>query len=114
MLSLVVSLNWKIHQIDVNNAFLNGDFQEKVYMTQPHGFEDKTYHSFVFQLRKGLYGLKHAPRAWYEKLKKALFDRGFTDFIVDSNLFIFKKENVATYILIYVDDILECYSLVQI
>lgn len=79
-------------------------------MTQPHGFEDKTYHSFVFQLRKGLYGLKHAPRAWYEKLKKALFDRGFTDFIV----FIFKKENVAMHILIYVDDILECYSLFQI
>ncbi|KAH9801347.1 retrovirus-related pol polyprotein from transposon RE1 [Citrus sinensis] len=38
ILSLTVMKGWKIRQIDINNAFLNGELNEDVYMFQPEGF----------------------------------------------------------------------------
>ena len=60
-------MSWKLHQIDVKIAFLNGDIEEEVYIEQPEGFMiyDEKYH--VYRLKKALYGLKQAPRAWYKK-----------------------------------------------
>ena len=51
ILTLAVSKGWPIHQVDFNNAFLNGDLQESMYMTQPEGFVigDKT---LVYKLNK--------------------------------------------------------------
>ena len=69
---MVVTYGWDIKQIDVNNAFLNGELQESVFMTQPKGFEDLSKPHYVCKLKKALYVLKQAPRAWYEKLKIAL------------------------------------------
>jgi hypothetical protein len=58
VLSLVVSRKWPIHQVDVKNAFLNGDLSETVYMHQPPGFVDSRYPHHVCLLQKSLYGLK--------------------------------------------------------
>lgn len=52
ILVLAVSFNWKIHQIDVNNAFLNRELQEQVFMTQPQGFVDEFCPDFVCTLQK--------------------------------------------------------------
>lgn len=57
--------------------FLNGILCDEVYMTQPPGFvsSDK---NLVCKLNKAIYGLKYAPRVWYEKLPQALMQFGFT------------------------------------
>lgn len=60
ILTLTLTNKWELQQIDVNNVFLNGSFQEDIYMTQPHGFEKHNY-SLVCKFRKVLYGLKQAP-----------------------------------------------------
>ncbi|GKF03070.1 ribonuclease H-like domain-containing protein [Tanacetum coccineum] len=62
VLSLAVSRQWPIHQLDVKNSFLNGDLSETVYMHQPHGFVDSRYPNHVCLLQRSLYGLKQAPR----------------------------------------------------
>ncbi|GJR62277.1 ribonuclease H-like domain-containing protein [Tanacetum coccineum] len=68
VLSLDVSRKWPIHQLDVKNAFLNGDLSKTVYMHQPPGFVDSRYPHHVCLLQRSLYGLKQAPRAWVLKL----------------------------------------------
>jgi hypothetical protein len=58
---IVVSCDWKIHQLDVHNAFLNGVLAKEVYMKQPLGFVDSILPFYICRLHKTLYGLKQAP-----------------------------------------------------
>lgn len=106
VLSLVVHNDWEVKQLDISNAFLHGDLQEYVYMTQPLGFEDKDKPHFVCQLHKSIYGLKHAPRAWYEKLMNALLAMNFKTSTADTSLFVYSSGSNFVVVLIYVDDIL--------
>nr|KYP44486.1 Retrovirus-related Pol polyprotein from transposon TNT 1-94 [Cajanus cajan] len=109
ILSIVVSRSWDMRQIDIANAFLNGDLQEDIYMAQPPGFI-QTDKSLVCKLQKSLYGLKQAPRAWFERLHLSLSRIGFYYAKMDSSLFIrFHKDHI-TFILVYVDDIIICGS----
>jgi hypothetical protein len=55
--------DFKLYQMDVKRAFLNGPIKEEVYVEQPPGFEDEEYSNQVYKLHKALYGLKQAPRA---------------------------------------------------
>ena len=66
ILSLAVSLNWPLRQLDVKNAFLHGTLKEEVYMTQPQGYIDPIHPQYVCKLHKSIYGLKQAPRAWFK------------------------------------------------
>jgi hypothetical protein len=98
--------NFKLHQMDMKSAFLNGPLHELVYVKQPPGFEDPHFPTHVYKLDKALYGLKQAPCAWYEHLKELLVDRGFEIGLIDPTLFT-KKVNRELFICqIYVDDII--------
>lgn len=105
VLSIALSSGWSIKQLDVNNAFLNGDLHEEVYMSQPPGFH-KGSSSTVCRLKKSLYGLKQAPRAWFAKLTSTLLQLGFTCAKSDNSLFIKHTPTSILYLLAYVDDII--------
>jgi hypothetical protein len=63
--------------MDMKSVFLNGVLEEEVYVRQPQGFESEKHLHRVYKLRKVLYELKKAPRAWYGRLRGFLFERGF-------------------------------------
>ena len=111
ILSLAVSREWTIHQLDVKNAFLHGDFQETIYIHQLMGFVDPLRPKHVCLLQRSLYGLKQAPRAWYQWFASYIISIGFVNSKSDPSLFIFHCGSEIAYFLLYVDDIiLTCSS----
>ncbi|GJY75003.1 ribonuclease H-like domain-containing protein [Tanacetum coccineum] len=105
VLSLALSRKWPVHQIDVKNAFLNGDISKTVYMYQPPGFVDSHFPHHVCQLQLSLYGLKQAPCAWFQRFASYALRVGFSSSRCDSSLFIYRHGNKVAYLLIYIDDI---------
>ncbi|GJV95719.1 ribonuclease H-like domain-containing protein [Tanacetum coccineum] len=97
---------WPIHQLDVKNAFLNGDLSETVYMHQPPGFVDVRFPNHVCRLQRSLYGLKQAPRAWFQRFAGYATRAGFYHSRCDSSLFIYRQGSQVAYLLLYVDDII--------
>ncbi|KAG8484033.1 hypothetical protein CXB51_023002 [Gossypium anomalum] len=107
ILSVAVTKEWHLRQVDVNNAFLNGDLTDDVYMQQPPGYEQTGPNGerLVCRLTKALYGLRQAPRAWFDKLKQFLVSASFTMSISDASLFVRSSSDHILYVLVYVDDI---------
>ena len=97
---------FKVFQMDVKSAFLNGELEEEVFVEQPPGFIDPNFPNHVYRLDKALYGLKQAPRAWYETLAQFVLENGFTRGTIDKTLFYINKGNDLLLVQIYVDDII--------
>jgi hypothetical protein len=110
VLSIVVSRDWTLRQLDVQNVFLHGILEEEVYMRQPPGYENKMKPGYVCKLDKAIYGLKQAPRAWYSRLSEKLMKLGFQVSKADTSLFFYDKGGVTVFLLIYVDDIIVASS----
>ncbi|GJU05052.1 uncharacterized mitochondrial protein-like protein [Tanacetum coccineum] len=98
------SCQWKISQINVKNAFLNGDRNKEVYMKPPPGVPHQL--GEVCKLRKALYGLKHAPRAWYEKFFTVVTSLGFVSSHHDSVLYAPRSNTGRILFSLYVDDMI--------
>ncbi|MCI01763.1 gag-pol polyprotein, partial [Trifolium medium] len=77
LLGVACILKFKLFQMDVKSAFLNGYLNEEVYVEQPKGFVDPNLPNHVYRLKKALYGLKQAPKAWYERLIEFLVKNGY-------------------------------------
>nr|GFB60353.1 retrovirus-related Pol polyprotein from transposon TNT 1-94 [Tanacetum cinerariifolium] len=92
-LAYVAHKNMVVYQMDVKNAFLNGNLREEVYVIQPNGFVDLDNPNHVYKLKKALYGLKQAPRAWYDMLSSFLLSQDFSKGSVDPTLFIRRHGN---------------------
>ncbi|WKA00041.1 hypothetical protein VitviT2T_018435 [Vitis vinifera] len=82
-----------LYQMDVKSVFLNGFINEEVYIEQPPGFQSFNFPNHVFRLKKTLYDLKQALRAWNERLSKFLLKKGFKMGKIDTTLFIKTKDN---------------------
>ena len=105
-LAYAAHANFKVYQMDVKSAFLNGELEEEVYVQQPPSFEDPNFPEFVYRLLKALYGLKQAPRAWYETLSQFLIENHFTRGTIDKTLFYRNFNGSNIFVQIYVDDII--------
>ncbi|KAL5568579.1 hypothetical protein UlMin_025154 [Ulmus minor] len=75
-------------------------------MQQPQGFVHPQYPNHVCQLQKAIYGLRQAPRAWYNELRTFLLGNGFSNSHCDTSLFIRTNSTDTLYLLVYVDDII--------
>ncbi|GJX37690.1 ribonuclease H-like domain-containing protein [Tanacetum coccineum] len=106
VLSLAVSRQWPIHQLDVKNAFLHGHLTKTVYMHQPPRFTDSAYPDYVCILQKSLYGLKQTSRAWFHRFASYAIRACFHHSKTDSSLFIFHRGPNTAYLLLYVGDII--------
>ncbi|GKC79304.1 ribonuclease H-like domain-containing protein [Tanacetum coccineum] len=104
-INMAIQKSWNIFQMDVNNAFLYGDFIEDVYMIPHPGSFNKNEKRFC-KLVKSLYGLKHAPRQWNKKLVETLTEAGFLQSKNDHSLFVKNKDGTFLALLVYVDDII--------
>ncbi|CAI7853172.1 unnamed protein product [Closterium sp. NIES-53] len=101
---MAANRGWRVKQMDITTAFLNGIILEELYMLQPEGLDDGS--SRVCRLKKAIYGLKQAPRAWYHKLEETLLAGGFKKSECDHSLFLLQEKEQFLMLLVYVDDIL--------
>ncbi|KAL0329096.1 UNVERIFIED_CONTAM: Retrovirus-related Pol polyprotein from transposon RE2 [Sesamum radiatum] len=106
LIAIAANKKWKIYQMDVKSAFLNGYIDEEIYVEQPQGFIAKGSEEKVLRLKKALYGLKQAPRAWYSRIDKYFIDRGFRRSLSEPTLYIKSQGNDTLIVSLYVDDLI--------
>ena len=102
---LAASYGWEVHHLDVKTAFLHGELKEEVYVSQPEGFEIKGKEDKVYKLKKALYGLRQAPRAWNIKLNRILQEFGFTRCSKEPSLYKREDKKGVLMVCVYVDDL---------
>jgi hypothetical protein len=106
-LILVVAAHegWWVDHMDLKSTFLNEDLDELVFIKQLPGFSVGKEEQ-VLKLRKALYGLRQAPRAWYAKLHCCLNSLGFTRNDNEHAVYTRRTINWPLVISVYVDDLL--------
>ena len=106
LIALAAQKGWQVHHMDVKSAFLNGDLREEVYVQQPPGFVVKGSSDKVLKLKKALYGLRQAPRAWNAKLDSELLRLGFVKNPLEHA--VYRRSNQDGFLLVgvYVDDLI--------
>lgn len=130
LLAVDTMKNWFVEQLDVSNAFLNGDLEETVYMTMPQGYcghesrismngakkKSDELTQLVCRLEKALYDLRQASRQWHHKLSVTPVANGFKHSKADYSLYSQVNNDAIILVLIYVDDILipnNCQGLIR-
>ncbi|CAM8980304.1 unnamed protein product [Rhodiola kirilowii] len=107
IIALAAQNRWKIHQMDVKSAFLNGVLEEEVYVDQPPGYVQRGKDNNVYKLKKALYGLKQAPRAWYARNDTYMLENEFQKCPYEHTLYIkMSAEGHMLIVCLYVDDLI--------
>jgi hypothetical protein len=107
MISLAAQHRWKIYQLDVKSAFLNGFLEEEIYVEQPLGYIKAENKSKVYKLKKALYGLKQAPRAWNTKIDRYFQDNRFEKCPYEHTIYVKKEaDGNILFACLYVDDLI--------
>ncbi|WVZ58506.1 hypothetical protein U9M48_008777 [Paspalum notatum var. saurae] len=106
LLALAATRDWNVHHLDMKSAFLNGELTEVVYVKQPPGFTVAGEEDKVLRLRKALYGLRQAPRAWNIKLDSTLATPGFKRCASEHALYTRHSKEGLLIVGVYVDDLI--------
>jgi hypothetical protein len=106
LLALAAEEGWSVHHMDVKSAFLNGELQEEVYVTQSPGFVVRGQEGKVLRLDKALYDLRQAPRAWNTKLDTMLQQLGFKHNDCEHAMYARGKGSARLLVSVYVDDLI--------
>ena len=106
LIALAAQKKWKIFQLDVKSAFLNGKLEEEIYVEQPQGFLVEGGENKVYRLLKALYGLKQSPRAWYKEIDKYFMKNGFQRSKNEATLYVKKQGSKILIACLYVDDLI--------
>ena len=104
LLAIATTQKWPLNQMDVKNAFLNGDLDAEIYMRPPLGYNCPPHK--VCRLRKSLYGLKQASRSWFSKFHDTISQLGFSSSPYDHALFLRRTNHGTVMLLLYVDDMI--------
>jgi hypothetical protein len=105
LIALATHKGWEVHHLDVKSAFLNGDLLEEVFVEQPASFIKKGSEEKVLKLKRALYGLHQAPRAWNAKLDDTLIELGFTRSPSEPSIYTRKIGQNQLIVGVYVDDL---------
>ena len=107
LISISEARKWPLLQMDVKNAFLNGELSEEVYMKLPPGYSHPPgFPHRVCRLQRALYGLKQAPRVWFAKFNSTISQHGFSGNSFDTALFLRLSDYGITILLLYADDMI--------
>ena len=106
LLAIAAYHDYEIWQMDVKTAFLNGNFMEDVYMTQPDGFVIPEHANKVCKLQRSIYGLKQASRSWNHRFDEIIKEFDFVQNEDDSCVYKKVSGSALIFIVLYVDDIL--------
>eukprot|EP00253_Pinus_taeda_P032989 PITA_32989 len=106
VLSIAAQHKWNIYQMDVKSAFLNGVLKEEVFVEQPLGYEVDGQEHKVCKLKKALYGMKQALRAWYSRIDAYLVENGFGKCDGEPTIYIKENDGKIIIVVLYVDDLI--------
>jgi hypothetical protein len=99
-LAIAAAKGWEVHKMDVKNAFLHSDLSKEIYMEQPQGFMQDS--SLVYRLKKPIYDLKQALRAWYAKMDSYLLSHKFVHCKSDPNVYMLRMTDSLLLLVMYV------------
>ncbi|CAI7747002.1 unnamed protein product [Closterium sp. NIES-53] len=106
LLHVAAQRDYELHSLDVSTAFLQGSLHEEIWLRRPPGFTGSFPPGTQWSLRRPVYGLRQAPREWYDTLRTTLAALGFAPSTADPSLFLRTDTSLPSfYILVYVDDL---------
>jgi hypothetical protein len=106
LVALAAHERWTVHHMDVKSVFLNGTLKEEVYVQQPPGFVVAGNEGKVLRLRKALYGLRQAPRAWNAKFDATMASLGFQRSSSEHGIYTRSRGDGRLIVGVYVDDLI--------
>jgi hypothetical protein len=104
--ALAAVLGWFMTAVDVKTAFLYGKLDEEIYMEQLEEFPVKGHATKVYRLKRAIYGLKQAARAWWAQLAESAKAMGFKGLWADTGIYIYRSQKGVVIMIAYVDDII--------
>jgi hypothetical protein len=108
VLALAQKFGWMLHNMDVDNAFLNAPVNEDIYVRQAEGFEEwgPNGEELVYKLNKSLYGCRQAPHNWNADIDAWLRKYGVEPTKADPCLYVMRRGNGVLVVLLWVDDLI--------